>query len=437
MKNLIFALFTLNLAAAPLTFDRACEEGESITIGASGDILFHMALQVASRRQGNFSHTWSYIKDAFDDSKVDIMLANLETPTAEGVCMENMSVVSTEGCSLTYGSNNDFFSRYGRGSDYASLMERGFSNNNQLNVSPELIDDLAEFFDVISTATNHAMDRRALGADITLEELRNRGFENRVTGTIHTQDVNPKWHAEMSVKGINIAFIGCTFSNNGLPDRENQVMMCFDGENGSTPNQVFLDEIRKLASLYDAVIALPHWGAEYTIEIDPIRRNLANRIFKSGALAVLGSHPHVIQPWEKLEALEDDLGNTKDRFIIYSLGNFMANQGTSRADRTSVMKRTGMILHLGLTKNSFGTFINGAKYMPYYITAASSGPNGLRQALPLNHPYKDKNTRFKAAAETALNYVEEVLPIENMVLDPNGDFNTRVQNINGQLMSCR
>ena len=113
-------------------------------------------------------------------------------------------------------------------------------------------------------------------------------------------------------------------------------------------------------------------------------------------MAVLAAHPHVVQPWEKIEKLTDDLGQTKDRFIIYSLGNFIANQGSGKATMGDVKKRTGMILHLGLTKNKTGTFINGVKYFPYYVTTSSSGPSRLRVAMGLNHAFGDVNAKLKS-----------------------------------------
>lgn len=56
-----------------------------------------------------------------------------------------------------------------------------------------------------------------------------------------------------------------------------------------------------------------HWGAEGSRKAKPYQRHLAREMINSGASAVLGHHPHVIQEIEFY----------KNSPIIYSLGNFI------------------------------------------------------------------------------------------------------------------
>lgn len=458
LASLISGLSYAN-PGAPLSFDRACESGQSINLGVSGDLLFHQALQVQAQRAGNFSHTWSMIAPAMEAA--DIMYVNLESTTAPYVC-QGTNYVSTNNCPVTQRALNF-------GGAYTILEKQGFTNTMQINVNPEILDDLNDVVDVLSTANNHTLDRNTTGIDITIDELNSRGYANKFTGTVRSDDSNPKFHAEVESNGIRVAYLACTFHTNivqasaiGYVDRSksdqldyrnrDQIMYCYQNHATGTPNQKFLNEINKLAREYDAVIATPHWGDVEGGNINGIPAitqkeiNLTNEIFKAGALAVFGTHPHVIQKWEKKENLTDSLGKTKDRFVIYSTGNFIANQGSGGAGERSVKQRTGLILHLGITKNRRGeTFINGVKYFPYYITPSSLGPTvgswTMRAAVGFNHPHVDslnssKRARLKAEIDTAKAYVNKVLPIENRVLNANGNFDTKFKLENGIVEYC-
>ena len=56
-----------------------------------------------------------------------------------------------------------------------------------------------------------------------------------------------------------------------------------------------------------------HTGVEYTDDPSVHQRELAAAAVKAGANLVIGHHPHVLQPWERLG----------DALILYSLGNFV------------------------------------------------------------------------------------------------------------------
>ena len=70
----------------------------------------------------------------------------------------------------------------------------------------------------------------------------------------------------------------------------------------------------------DVIIAVLHWGDEYSRIQAERQEVLANKLFKAGVDIIFGSHPHVIQP---TQTLEYD-GETK--FVAYSMGNFISNQ---------------------------------------------------------------------------------------------------------------
>ena len=82
-------------------------------------------------------------------------------------------------------------------------------------------------------------------------------------------------------------------------------------------------DIKKLKNETDVVITYFHWGTERKYYPDQVQKDFAYKAIDSGADAVIGSHPHVIQGIEKY----------KDKYIAYSLGNFCFGGNKNPADK--------------------------------------------------------------------------------------------------------
>lgn len=65
-----------------------------------------------------------------------------------------------------------------------------------------------------------------------------------------------------------------------------------------------------------AVLVYLHWGTEYAAQPSAGQRQQAHDLVDAGAAAVVGAHPHVVQPVEFY----------RGRPIVYSLGNFLFDQ---------------------------------------------------------------------------------------------------------------
>ena len=64
-----------------------------------------------------------------------------------------------------------------------------------------------------------------------------------------------------------------------------------------------------------------HWGEEYQTYASDTQKQMAKRISELGVDIILGSHPHVIQPYETIVN-----SSGKKVFVTYSQGNFISNQ---------------------------------------------------------------------------------------------------------------
>jgi poly-gamma-glutamate capsule biosynthesis protein CapA/YwtB (metallophosphatase superfamily) len=88
------------------------------------------------------------------------------------------------------------------------------------------------------------------------------------------------------------------------------------------PHEALEADIRRLRPLVDRVVVTFHWGVPYVPEPSDADREKARFAVDCGADAVVGHHPHVLQPVEIY----------RGRPIFYSVGNFAFGSGNSRAE---------------------------------------------------------------------------------------------------------
>lgn len=313
-----------------LAFKAACASGPRLTIAAVGDVLLHGPLQqqaVARASRDRFSSLWAPIADLL--ARADVTYANFEGPSARGVDAR------------------------GREATDPGLVFDGvvYTSYPQFNYHGALVEDLRTTgFDVVSTANNHSMDRRELGADRTVDQMRAAGMP--FTGTKKRSEPAAPWHTVTEQNGFRLAWLACTYGTNGLPDPKQQVLGCWDDQ---AEIEALIGTLRATPGI-DAVIVTPHWGEEYTANPSRAQRDLAKRFIGAGATLVLGSHPHVLQPWEKITAPDG-----REGFVIYSLGNFVSGQ-------SHLPRRSTLLLYVGLTRTADGVAVNGVSYVPMIMT---------------------------------------------------------------------
>jgi hypothetical protein len=269
-----------------------------IVMAAVGDVLLHGPFQRwASQQPEGFYAAMEPVKDLLEGA--DIAIANLEGPAAANLVGANGREVPAPP------------TRYdGRVYDGYPLF----------NYHPTIIRDLQRIgIDVLQTANNHSLDRGSPGVDRTIAALEEARIPFTGTRRANASPANFRWSTSYTVRRDNhdykFAFISCTYATNGLPDRRNQVLHCHDPE-----------LLRQVSALHAdrsnaAVIVMPHWGDEYQPRPNAYQTGLAQRMADAGATAIIGTHPHVVQPEEML--------TTRDGRrvpVVYSLGNFVSNQ---------------------------------------------------------------------------------------------------------------
>lgn len=303
--------------------------GEKILLSAVGDVIIHDApYNSILNHPDQFYALWSNFKPLFEIA--DISYANFEGAAARNV-NQNGSRTADVGFS------------------YDCQGARVYCGTNfSFNYHPNVIRDLKKVgIDVVSTANNHALDRRSLGVDETIRALTQ--FQMPFTGT-RAKGSTANWETLIRRKGKTVAFVSCTQETNGIPDPHGQVLKCESTDMTKTLERLVAD------TSVHAVIATPHWGHEYTHQPNASQKRLAQAWADLGVTAILGSHPHVLQPVTFVRAQS---GNRT--LVAYSLGNFIARQG-------GAAKNIGAILYLSLESGNDGKLrVGDVSSMPFFL----------------------------------------------------------------------
>ncbi len=173
-------------------------------------------------------------------------------------------------------------------------------------------------FDVITTANNHSLDRGATGVQRTRQHLRDRGLIPVGTATTPAE---AEAIAIVERNGIAMAFLAYTYGTNGIPLPQ-----------GKKHWVALLDEARIARDIgrarqqgADFIAVALHFGDEYQRQPNAAQKRLVDNLFAAGADIILGSHPHVVQPYQT-RTVTDANGVPRQRAVIYSMGNFVSNQ---------------------------------------------------------------------------------------------------------------
>ncbi len=180
-------------------------------------------------------------------------------------------------------------------------------------VSPRLACSLARAgIGVVTLANNHLLDCGREGALETLDALERAGVAPMGAGVDKVAAHAPvirqagRWR---------VGLLGYYWN------RRCAATETLPGSAVGNPESLQAD-LRALRGRADRIVVNFHWGAPYVREPSPEDRALARFAVDCGADAVIGHHPHVVQPFEVYRA----------RPIFYSVGNLMLGSGNSRAE---------------------------------------------------------------------------------------------------------
>jgi len=184
--------------------------------------------------------------------------------------------------------------------------ELGLSSYPMFNSPQEVGRDMIELgFDVFSHATNHVFDKGPAGMENTYRFY--EGKDALCVGLYKTGEKNLKI---LERRGVTVAFLNYTDLTNGFVNQSSDYYVPLAEEG------LMARETAEAAEAADFVICLMHWGEEGQSTPTGRQRELAKVLADAGCDAVIGTHPHVIQPVEYVDGM----------LTVWSLGNYISAQ---------------------------------------------------------------------------------------------------------------
>lgn len=208
-------------------------------------------------------------------------------------------------------------------------------------------------FDIISTSNNHAFDKGFAGVNKTIDTIKSYGMES--VGTYKDANNMP---LIKEVSGIKLGISAYTFSINGFEKKVQGTDKAY------AINFIDMDKIKKDVEFMnendvDFKVIYVHWGNEYQLKPSAWQERIAKELNELGIDVVLGSHPHVIQKSEVIEA------NGKKTYVCYSMGNFISNQ--RREAMGQRYSENELMMEVVLKKDAKGTSVAKFEAHPLWV----------------------------------------------------------------------
>ena len=249
-------------------------------------------------------------------------------------------------------------------------------------------------FTALSTANNHACDRKNAGITRTIAKLEeaNIPFFGTYRSARERDSLTPRI---IEKSGFRIALLAYTYGTNGIPFAAPVIVNLID-------TVQILTDLQKATAVADIVVVAVHWGIEYQDTPSREQRTIADFLLRNGATIIVGNHPHVIQP---LRPVYDSTGTLR-QLCIYSMGNFISAQRT--------FPRAGaMLVHVVAEKNAKGIELRVPQCLLTYVDRPTIDGKRAFRIIPIEGQFLPRDSyaaRYRLHAERILAATKETIP---------------------------
>ncbi|RFU60299.1 CapA family protein [Bacillus sp. V59.32b] len=286
--------------------------------------------------------------------------------------LEGKKKTKTEEASITISAAGDFT----LGTDENFAYTDSFPDEASTNGLPYFVKELGDIFkeDDLSTinlettltnATQRAEKRFSFKGDPSYAEiLEIAGIESVNLANNHTFDYLQKGYDDTlaALQNHKIGFFGYETQYVTAIKGVKLGALGYQGwEDTPELRSIIEEDIEELREQDVSIILVHfHWGTEKSYVPNDTQQSLARFAIDSGADLILGHHPHVVQVIEEYN----------DKFIVYSLGNFMFGGHSNSSDKdTFVLQQTFQL------KNGELSNRKEIKIVPFSISSVTSRNN--------------------------------------------------------------
>lgn len=196
-------------------------------------------------------------------------------------------------------------------------------------------------FDLVSTATVHALDNGTAGVISTLDVLDGAGLAHVGTSRSAEELEEQNGIAIAEMNGMKVAFIAYTYDTNETlaAGREYAVNVFRNAEEEPDYERINADIAKAKELEADFIVVMIQWGLELFDTVSDEQSELAQYLVSAGADIIVGGHPHVIQPFETI-TVNDSAGNRRTGYVFYSLGSILSCYNDESTEITAIVNIT-------------------------------------------------------------------------------------------------
>lgn len=346
----------------------AFQKKETITLSAVGDLI------PSEEIDNSKDILYENVSDLIFDS--DISFANLESPITEQELIKE--VMSDKESPVECCSRKQF------------NIIKGHRNKQ---------------FTVMHTAGNHIFDMGMEGIETTLKYFKEDGIIDLGTN----QEEKDQWKGKiLNTKGIKLGFVSATFGLNGkeLPEVKKYMVNVAKllPKNGEPDLSLLEEQIDFcIAEGCDFIIASLHWGYEFEFFPRKKQIEIAHRIIEHGVDAIIGHHPHVIQPVEYYQTQRD---KNRIALIAYSLGSPLWSYSAPYLVLSEILN---LNITKGTIQNEEKTYIEKATITPVFREMIKTSNSSAIQIKKLKDSLNSQKNTEK------LEYLSEIKKYSDLV----------------------
>ncbi len=240
---------------------------QEVSLIAVGDVMLSRQVAAIIKKNNDLNYPFLKTKDYLQTG--DIVFGNLEGPITAGRVIKSLEMI--------------------------------------FRVDPGMEKILAATgFNILSLANNHILNFGERGLKDTFSYLTEAKINYAGAGA---DEANAHEAALIEKDGIKFAFLAYNY------DSYSTVRANRAGTASMDISKMQAD-VRAAKEKADFVVVSMHAGVEYAARPSKSQTDFAHAAIDAGAELVIGHHPHVVQTLEKY----------KDKYIFYSLGNFVFDQ---------------------------------------------------------------------------------------------------------------
>ena len=284
---LLVSLFASCNQPAPTTHHPISPSGAgraSLTILFTGDVLLDRGVRRVAERKG-ISYLFEEVSPIFREA--DAVVVNLECPLTDTISPVNKKYIFRADA------------RWAKDLKAVGITHAAMANN-------------------------HTNDQGRRGLQATAQHLTEAGITPLGYGKNFKEQMSP---VLIEKDGISVALFNATTLT-----IENWCRIDDKPGIAQPTEEELLDGIGDFQHRHPDthIVVVLHWGVEFQPYPSIRQRALAHKLSEAGVAAVIGHHPHILQPIDTIEKMP----------VYYSIGNFVFDQNIPKAKESMIARLT-------------------------------------------------------------------------------------------------